>query len=195
MAGTPDVDVTGLLVSWAAGDRKALDALIPLVYEELRRLAHRALRAEDGDRTVMTTALVHEAYLRLVDQNRARLESRAHFLNVAAQMMRRVLIDAARKRHTGKRGSGAPRVSLDDAPEPRVEPGDDLLELDAALGKLEAFDPHLSRVVELRYFGGLTLEEAAEVLGSSTSSVWRDWNTARAWLYAELGGPPERPRS
>src|SRR5262245_10071115 len=194
MAGTPDRDVTGLLISWAAGDRHALDELIPLVYDELRRLAHRELRAEHGERTVMTTALVHEAYLRLVDQNRARLESRAHFLNVAAQMMRRVLIDAARRRQTGKRGSGVPKISLDEAPEPRIEPGDELLALDEALGRLETFDAHLSRIVELRYFGGLTLEETAEVLGVSTTQVWRDWNTARAWLFGELRDPAPGPR-
>lgn len=188
MSQTPDADVTGLLVSWAGGDRGALDRLIPLVYEELRRLAHRELRREGSDATLVTAALVHEAYLRLVDQSRARLESRAHFLNVAAQMMRRVLVDAARKRRAGKRGSGAPRVSLEDINEPRVEPGDQVLDLDEALTRLEAFDPNLSRVVELRYFGGLTHEETAQVLGISTAAAWRDWNTARAWLYDQLSG-------
>lgn len=182
-------DVTGLLASWANGDRDALDRLMPIVYDELRRLAHRELRREGPDATLATTALVHEAYLRLVDQTRTRLETRAHFLNVAAQMMRRVVIDAARKRRTGKRGSGAPRISLDDAPEPRIDPASsDLLDLDDALTKLEGFDPKLSRLVELRYFAGLTLEEAAEALGTSTTAAWRDWNTARAWLYNELQG-------
>jgi RNA polymerase sigma factor (TIGR02999 family) len=188
MGESPNVDVTALLVSWAGGDRKALDDLMPIVYDELRRLAHRELAAERSDRTLVTTALVHEAYMRLVNQNRARLESRAHFFNVAAQMMRRVLVDAARKRQSSKRGSGAPRIALDDAPEPRVEPGEELLDLDAALTRLERFDPQLSRIVELRYFGGLTLEEAGEVLGVSTSAAWRDWNTARAWLFDELRG-------
>ena len=186
MAQTPDTDVTGLLLSWAGGDRRALDRLIPLVYNELRRLAHRELRREDSNATLVTTALVHEAYLRLVDQSRARLESRSHFLNVAAQMMRRVLVDAARKRRAGKRGSGAPRAPLDDVNEPRVEPDDHLLELDEALTRLEAFDPNLSRVVDLRYFGGLTLDETAEILGVSTPTAWRDWNPARAWLYDQL---------
>jgi RNA polymerase sigma factor (TIGR02999 family) len=194
MADEPDRpgrDVTDLLVSWAGGDRQALDDLIPLVYEELRRLAHRQLRGEQANGTIVTTVLVHEAYLRMVDQNRARLESRAHFLNVAAQMMRRVLVDAARKRNAGKRGRGAARVPLDDAPEPRVEPDGDLLDLDDALTRLETFDPHLSRVVELRYFGGLTLEETGAVLGVSTSVAWRDWNVARAWLFDTLNGQSE----
>ncbi len=186
-------DVTALLLSWGEGDRRALDELIPLVYEELRRLAHRHLRSEQSNGTIVTTALVHEAYLRLVDQTRARVESRAHFLNVAAQMMRRVLVDAARKRHAGKRGGGAALVRLDDAPEPRLEPDGQLLDLDEALTRLEAIDPQLSHIVELRYFGGLTLEETGALVGASTTAVWRDWNTARAWLLAELGGGAPGP--
>ena len=182
-------DVPGLLASWAGGDRGALDRLMPIVYDELRRLAHRELRREGPDATLVTTALVHEAYLRLVDQARTRLETRAHFLNVAAQMMRRVIVDAARKRRAGKRGSGMPRFSLDEVPEPRIDPASsDLLDLDDALSKLEAFDPKLCRLVELRYFAGLTLEEAAAALGTSTTAAWRDWNTARAWLYNEMQG-------
>jgi RNA polymerase sigma factor (TIGR02999 family) len=195
MAEPTGGDVTALLVSWAGGNRQALDELIPLVYEELRRLAHRQLRAEQANGTIVTTALVHEAYLRLVDQSRARLDSRVHFLNVAAQMMRRVLVDAARRRHADKRGGGMAPISLDEAPEPSIEPGGQLLDLDAALTKLEALDPHLSRVVELRYFGGLTLEETGGVLGISTTAAWRDWNTARAWLFAELGGAPSETRA
>jgi RNA polymerase sigma factor (TIGR02999 family) len=182
-------DVTALLTSWAEGDRHALDQVMPLVYDELRRLAHRELRGERPEATLATTALVHEAYLRLVDQKRAHVETRAHFLNVAAQMMRRVVVDAARKRLAAKRGSGRPGIALDDAPEPRIDPNNsDLLDLDDALVKLEGFDPRLSRVVELRYFAGLTLEETAEALGTSTTAAWRDWNTARAWLYNELSG-------
>jgi RNA polymerase sigma factor (TIGR02999 family) len=189
MGSSQGDDVTGLLVSWAHGDRDALDRLMPIVYDELRRLAHRQLRNEGPEATLATTALVHEAYLRLVDQKRTRVETRAHFLNIAAQMMRRVVIDAARKRHAGKRGSGAAKFSLDEIPEPRIDPANiDLLALDDALSKLETFDPKLSRVVELRYFAGLTLEEAAEALGTSTTAAWRDWNTARAWLYNELQG-------
>ena len=180
--------VTELLVQWADGDRNALDQLLPLVYDELRRLAHRELRREQANATIVTTALVHEAYLRLVDQTRARFDTRAHFLNVAAQMMRRVLVDEARKRHAGKRGSGEANFSLDEIPEPAIEPSSELLDLDEALTRLEKFDPELSRVVELRYFVGLTLEETAEALGTSTTSAWRNWNTARAWLHQELRG-------
>jgi RNA polymerase sigma factor (TIGR02999 family) len=161
---------------------------MPLMYDALRRLAHRERRRERPDGTIGTTALVHEAYLRLVDQQHARLESRLHFLNLAAQVMRRVLVDEARKRQAGKRGSGVRHVSLDDAPEPRVQSAAGLLALDEVLTRLEQVDPRLSRVVELRYFGGLTLEETAEVLGTSTTSAWRDWNTARAWLYDALSG-------
>ncbi len=179
-------DVTGLLLIWGTGNRTALDRLMPLVYEELRRLAHRELRGETPGGTIATTALVHEAYLRLVDQARARPESRAHFLGLAAQMMRRVLIDAARKRKAGKRGAGAREFSLDDVAEPMVEPDAQLLALDDALARLAEFDARLSRLVELRYFGGLSLEESAEILGTSTTSAWRDWNTARAWLYDNL---------
>lgn len=189
MASSSAGDVTTLLAAWAAGDRHALDRLMPLVYDELRRLAHRELRGERAEATLVTTALVHEAYLRLVDQKRMRVETRAHFLNIAAQMMRRVVVDAARKRRATKRGSGRPGLSLDEVAEPRIDPNNtDLLDLDDALLKLEGFDPKLSRLVELRYFGGLTLEEAAEVLGTSTTAAWRDWNTARAWLYSELSG-------
>jgi len=180
--------VTELLVQWADGDRNALDQLLPLVYDELRRLAHRELRREQAHATIVTTALVHEAYLRLVDQTRARFDTRAHFLNVAAQMMRRVLVDEARKRHAGKRGSGEAKFSLDEIPEPAIEPSSELLDLDEALTRLEKFDPKLNRLVELRYFVGLTLEETAEVLGTSTTSAWRDWNTARAWLLQQLRG-------
>ena len=185
----PPGDVTALLLAWGEGQPEALEQLMPVVYDELRRIAHRALRRERRGRTMATTGLVHEAYLRLVDQRRARLESRAHFFNLAAQMMRRILIDEARKRGAARRGAGAPRLSLEDAPEPRVEPDENLLDLDEALRGLESFDPRLARLVELRYFAGLTLEETAEILGTSTTGAWRDWNTARAWLYGAL-----RPR-
>jgi RNA polymerase sigma factor (TIGR02999 family) len=180
--------VTELLLAWGDGRREALDELMPLVYAEMRRLAHREMRREKPGRTIGTTGLVHEAYLRLVDQSRARVESRAHFLNLAAQMMRRVLVDEARRRRAGKRGQDAPRLSLDEVPEPSVEPDGGLVDLDEALRRLETFDPKLGRLVELRYFAGLTLEEAAEVLGLSTTGAWREWNTARAWLHDALGG-------
>ena len=133
--------------------------------------------------TLATTALVNEAYLRLVDQRRARLESRAHFLNVAAQAMRRVLVDNARRSHALKRGAGEQPAALQDVDEPSVPSGESLLALNEALDRLEAFDPGLSRLVELRYFGGLTLEETAEVLGTSVATAWREWHAARAWLY------------
>jgi RNA polymerase sigma factor (TIGR02999 family) len=180
-------DVTALLNAWSEGNRQALDELIPLVYESLRRLAHRELRRERPGGTLGTTALVNEAYLRLVDQTRARLTCRGHFLGLAAQMMRRVLVDEARRRQAHKRGSGRPRIALDDAPEPSVSPDGGLLLLDDALTRLEAFDPRLGRVVELHYFGGLTFEETAGVLEVSTATVWRDWNAARAWLHDALG--------
>jgi RNA polymerase sigma factor (TIGR02999 family) len=182
----PAGDVTGLLLAWSEGNRQALDQLMPLVYEALRRLAHRELRRERPDGTIGTTALVHEAYVRLVDQSRARLENRAHFFSLAARVMRRVLVDEARKRQAAKRGSGQPRLSLSEVSEPSVAPRGGLLVLDEAMTRLEAFDERLSRVVELRYFGGLTFEETAEVLGVSTTSAWRDWNTARAWLHDAL---------
>ena len=185
-AAVPQGEVTALLDAWGKGDRDALDRLIPIVYGELRRLAHRELRGEARERTMGTTGLVHEAYLRLVGQNHTRLESRRHFLNVAAQVMRRVLVDGARKRGAVKRGAGAATMRLEDVPEPIGQPDDELLALDEALSRLEKFDPALSRLVELRYFAGLTFEEAGEILGISTATAWRDWNTARAWLFDNL---------
>ncbi len=179
-------DVTELLVAWGQGDRQALDRLMPLVYDGLRRLAHRELWGEARGGTLGTTALVNEVYLRLVDQKRARVENRAHFFSLAAQAMRRVLVDEARRRRAAKRGSGQRTLALEDVAEPRVAPDADLLALDEALDRLQGFDPHLSRLVELRHFGGLTLEEAGQVLGISTTSAWRDWNTARAWLFDAL---------
>jgi RNA polymerase sigma factor (TIGR02999 family) len=179
-------DVTELLLAWGEGKRAALDELMPLVYQALRRLAHRQLRGEGRDGTLGTTALVHEAYLRLVDQNRARVESRGRFFGLAAHVMRRVLVDEARKRQAAKRGADAPVVSLEDVAEPSVAPDGGLLALDEALTRLETFDAALSRVVELHYFGGLTFEETGEALGVSTTTAWRDWNTARAWLHDAL---------
>jgi RNA polymerase sigma factor (TIGR02999 family) len=179
-------EVTALLEAWGNGDRAALDRLMPIVYGELRRLAHRELLREAPGRTLSTTAVVNEAYLRLVEQDHAKVESRRHFLNLAAQMMRRVLVDEARKRGAAKRGGGAKRVSLDEIPEPGREADAGLLALDEALERLEGLDPRLSRVVELRYFAGLTFEEAAGALGVSVTTAWRDWNTARAWLYDRL---------
>jgi RNA polymerase sigma factor (TIGR02999 family) len=184
----PPADVTGLLRAWAEGSQGALDQLVPLLYAELRAVARRARRRERPDGTIGTTALVHEAYLRLVDQKSARLENRKHFLNLAAQVMRRILIDEARRRRAAKRGADEPRLSLDDA-DPGEAPDERLLALDDALTRMEAVDPRLKQVVELRYFGGLTIEETADALEVSRSSAWRDWLTARAWLYDALGGP------
>ena len=184
--GSAAGEVTGLLRAWGNGDRGALDRLLPLVYQELRRLAHRELRRGGRNQTLSTTALVHEAYLRLVDQDRAQLAGRRHFLNVAAQAMRRVIVDAARRRAAAKRGGGKPELALDEVPEIGFLEAPDLLALDEALTALEAFDPDLGRLVELRYFAGLTLEETADVLGTSTTTAWREWQAARTWLFDRL---------
>jgi len=181
-------DVTSLLVAWSDGDDSALAQLVPRVYDELRRIAHHHLRAERPGRTLQTTALVHEAYLRLVDTRRMRWESRAHFLSVAAQAMRRILVDAARARGARKRGRNAAVVPLDEAGPlaPRREAS--LIALDDALTALAEVDPRKSRVVELRYFGGLSVEETAAVLRVSPETVHRDWRVAKAWLLRELSG-------
>jgi len=189
-----DADVTGLLIAWGEGDRAALDALLPVVYAELRRQARRALRREAAGHTLQPTALVHEAYLRLVDQRPARWQSRAHFFGVAARCMRQVLVDAARTRRAAKRGRGAHPITLGDAegvtaaPSAGVEDaGVDVLALDAALARLAALDPDQARLVELRYFAGLTGDQAAEALGVSPTTADRYWAYARAWLQAEIG--------
>jgi RNA polymerase sigma factor (TIGR02999 family) len=179
-------DVTRLLVDWRNGDEEALDRLIPLVYDELRRMAGRYMRGERGDHTLQTSALVNEAYLRLADHKNIEWQNRAHFFGVAAQAMRRVLVDYARTRNVQKRGGGAARVAFDDAVDVAEERAAELVALDDALRALAAFDERKARVVELRYFGGLTAEEAAEVLGVSLATVERDWTAARAWLIREL---------
>jgi RNA polymerase sigma-70 factor, ECF subfamily len=183
--------VTELLKAWGEGDRAALDELVPVVYGELRRQAERHMRREPQGHTLQTTALVHEAYLRLVDQESARWQNRAQFFGVAAQLMRRILIDHARARQAAKRG-GAPgppsRLTLGAASEvASEEPAADVLALDAALERLTAFAPAQGRLVELRYFGGLSIEETAAVLGVSPATVKREWSAARAWLKRELG--------
>ncbi len=190
--GEPE-DVTTLLVAWSEGDEAALAALVPRVYGELHHLAHHYLRSERPGRTMQTTALVHEAYLRLVDTRRIRWESRAHFLGVAAQAMRRILVDAARARATGKRGGGTSRVPLDEVPVLAPERDEDLLALDEALVALAGVDPRKARVVELRYFGGLTEPETAAVLHVSAATVQRDWQVARAWLLRELSATDGAP--
>jgi RNA polymerase sigma factor (TIGR02999 family) len=179
---------TALLKLAAAGDRASFDELLPLVYDELRRLAAWKLRAERSNHTLQPTALVHEAYLRLINQHSANWQNRAHFLAIASEMMRRILVNHAESRNAQKRGEGLTLVPLDDAGHvaAEVSGGVDLLFLDAALNELAAFDPEAARIVELKFFGGLTNEETAEVLGVSESTVKRDWRTAKAWLAAKL---------
>lgn len=180
--------VTQLLVNWSKGDHGALERLTPLVYGELKRLAARYLRRERPDHTLQSTALVHEAFLRLVDQRSVEWQNRAHFFGVAAQLIRRILVDHARGRMAAKRGSNAVKLSLEDVVEtPRQRPLD-LVALDDALEALAKLDPQQSRIVELRFFAGLSIEETAEVLHISPATVKRDWTAAKAWLYRDLSG-------
>jgi RNA polymerase sigma factor (TIGR02999 family) len=186
--------VTQLLVEWSHGDQDALERLTPLVYSELRRLARRHLSRERSDHTLQSTALVHEAYLRLVDQRNVQWQNRAHFFGVAAQLIRRILIDHARARQAGKRGAGACLLSLDEALDaPSGGRPLDIVALDDALEQLAKIDPRQSRIVELRFFAGLTVQETAEVLNISTPTVNREWNAAKAWLFRELNrrGPEQ----
>ena len=178
--------VTGLLVAWRGGDAGALDRLLPLVYAELRRVAHRYMRDERPNHPLQTTALVHEAYLRLIDVTRVDWQSRNHFFAVSAQMMRRILVEAARRRDAGKRGGDASHVALDEAFVPAADRGADLLALDEALEHLATLAPRKARVVELRYFAGLSVKETADVLGVSVETVMRDWRMAKLWLQRDL---------
>lgn len=182
---SPD-DITGLLVAWGDGDKAALDRLMPLVYQELRRLARRQMRRERRGDTLQTTALVNEAYLRLVDYERVQARDRNHFLSIASQAMRRILIERVRSRRADKRGSNPQKISLDEVAEVADARAADLLALDEALQALSMIDPRKAQLVELRYFGGLTIEETANVLGVSTPTVERDWRTARIWLHREI---------
>jgi RNA polymerase sigma-70 factor (ECF subfamily) len=177
---------TALLLAWNQGDPDALEALLPLVYEELRQLAGRCMRGERSDHTLQATALVNEVYLRLIDVQRVRWQNRAHFFAMAARLMRRILVEAARARDAQKRGAGAPTVSLDEALVVPIEPGNDLVALDEALTALAAVDSRKSRVVEMRFFGGLSLDETAEALQVSRDTVKRDWKMAKLWLLREL---------
>ncbi len=179
-------EITRLLRAWGGGDPAAMDELAPLVYGELRRMAHRYLRRENPGNTLQPTALVNEAYLRLVDVDNVRWEDRAHFFAVSAQMMRRILVDAARTRGAGKRGGGAVHLNLNESIDAVPDRGRELVSLDEALDALAQLDPRKARVVEMRFFGGLTVEETAEVLKISAPSVLRDWKLARAWLMREL---------
>jgi RNA polymerase sigma factor (TIGR02999 family) len=178
--------ITELLVQWSEGDQAALDRLTPLVYDELRQMARTYLRGERPDHTLQATALVHEAYLRLIDQREVRWQNRAHFFGIASQMMRRVLVNHALARAAGKRGGGAQKIQLEEAEGLAVGPEVEILALDEAMKQLEKLDPLQNRVVELRYFGGLTVEEAAEVLNLSAATVKREWSTARLWLRRQL---------
>jgi RNA polymerase sigma factor (TIGR02999 family) len=185
---SPPHEITQLLAAWSEGNQAALDQLYPLVYNELRRLAHGYLRRERKGHTLQTTALINEAYLRLVDQKHVHWANRSHFFGISAQIMRRILIDHARRYDYAKRGGGAQRISLDEAAVVAKQRGRALLMLDEALKSLAKIDPRRSQVVELRYFGGLNNEEIAGVLKISENTVMRDWNMARAWLYQELSG-------
>jgi RNA polymerase sigma-70 factor, ECF subfamily len=186
---TPDSpkEVSLLLLAWSDGDETALDKLIPLVYEELHRLAHHYISRERPGNTLQTTALAHEAYLRLVDTNSVQWQNRVHFFAVAAKVMRRILVDLARARHNLKGGGGAQHVSLDRVLVASPERRADMLALDEALDRLKALNPRQSQVVELRYFGGLTADEVGKVINVSPRTVRSDWRLARAWLYRELG--------
>jgi len=180
-------DITELLSRWQTGDRAAFDELVPRVYGEMRAIAAHLLRSERPGHLLETSALVHEAYLRLVDQTRINWSGRAHFFGAAANAMRRILVDQARRRLAGKRGAGAVHEPLDLAVQIAIEPDLDVLALNSALDDLQSVDADLARVVELRYFGGLTLDETADVLGVSPQTVSRDWTVARAWLSRRLG--------
>jgi RNA polymerase sigma factor (TIGR02999 family) len=180
--------ITELLQAWGNGDDGALEQLTPLVESELRRLARAYMRRERRDHTLQTTALVNEAFLRLTDARRVRWQDRAHFLVISARLMRRVLVDHARARGSGKRGGGAERVTLDEGVAASPEPGVDVLALDRALEALAAVDVRKSRVVEMRFFGGMSVEEAADALHVSPDTVKRDWRLAKLWLLHELDG-------
>jgi RNA polymerase sigma factor (TIGR02999 family) len=194
MTSSPS-NVTQLLVDWSKGDKEALDLLIPIVYEELRRQASRYLRRERPGHTLQTTALINEAYLRLVDQRNVAWQNRAHFFGIAAQIMRRILVDHARSRKRAKRGGSDVRVSLNEATI-RSAPQDlDIVALDEALGRLTAIDPQQGSVVELRFFSGLNVEETAEVLRISPATVKREWRMAKAWLRREMSGQQQDDKS
>jgi RNA polymerase sigma factor (TIGR02999 family) len=185
MTSTPE-EITQLLIAWNQGDQRARDELMPLIYNELRRLARGHLRRERVNHTLQPTALVHEAFLRLIDQSQVNWQNRAHFFGAAARLMRQILINHAEARRAAKRGGEAERISLNDVDQFTVEQGLDLVALNEAMERLEQIDPPQSRIVELRYFSGLTIEEIAEVMGVSPATVKREWSTARAWLRREL---------
>jgi RNA polymerase sigma factor (TIGR02999 family) len=186
LQGEPSNQVTELLIRWRGGDKAALDTLMPLVYGELRRIARRYLSAERPDHTLQSTALVHEAYVRLAHQDLPQWENRAHFFAVAAQLMRQILVDHARSHRAAKRGAGGCKLTLDEVSEIPLMTDVDVIALDDALKTLAEMDQQQSRVVELKFFGGLSINETAEVLSISPSTVERYWMSARAWLFREL---------
>lgn len=189
LANIPDAtppDVTDLLIAWSAGDQSAGDRLLDAVYHELHHQASRAMRLERAEATLQTTALVHEAYLRLIDQRRVVWRNRAQFFGVSAQLMRRILVDQARTRLADKRGGGVAHITLGDESAPAAEDALDIVSLHEALNRLATMDPDQARIVELRYFGGLTIEETAEATGVSQTTVKAEWAIAHAWLRREL---------
>jgi len=188
MAANPQEQVTQLLVDWRGGDSSAYEKLIPLVEPELRRLAHHYMSREQPGHTLQTTALIDDAYLQLADKTHPQWQDRAHFFAVAALLMRRIMVDHARQRKAAKRGGGTARLKLDEAAAVIQTRADELLALDEALEKLATFDRRKAQVVEMRYFGGLKMEEIADVLKIHVNTVTRDWTAARAWLFAALSG-------
>ena len=182
--------VTQLLVSWGNGDQQSLESLIPLVYDELRRQARRYLRRERPDHTLQSSALVHEVYVRLIDQRQANWHNRSQFFGVAAQLMRRILVDHARSRGAVKRGAGVTKLAIAEDVAAIEMQNVDLIALDTSLTKLEQIDPQQCRIVELRFFSGLSIEDTADALGISPATVKRDWAMAKAWLYREISGSP-----
>ena len=179
-------EVTQLLIQWSNGDKAALDKLMPLIYRELRQLARHYMSRERPGHTLQTTALVNEAYMRLVNRKGVHWQNRAHFFAIAAQLMRSILVDHARSHAYAKRGGGAHKIALDDAMAVSQQRAADVVALDDALKRLAEIDPQQSRIVELKFFGGLTIEETAEVLGLSPATIKREWSTAKAWLYHEV---------
>ena len=186
MANSPSPQITQFLVEWTKGDRSALDQVFPLVEAELRRMAHRYMNRERAGHTLQTSALVNEAYIKLIDQHAVRWQNRAHFFAISAQMMRRILVDHARRKKYAKRGAGAIHVSLTNADAIKAGPDAEVTALDEALTRLESLDMQQAKIVELRFFGGLTIKETAEAMGVSVDMVKREWNTAKAWLYREM---------
>lgn len=185
-------EVSQLLKEWSNGDQAALDRVVPIVYQELRRLAHHYMRRERPGHTLQTTALVNEAYMRLADYKKMRWQSRAHFFAVAAQVMRRILVEQARSKNFAKRGGGAEKISLDETAVVSAGRSAEVIAVDDALTELESWDPRKARIVELRFFGGLSIEETAEVMKISPTTVQREWRSAKAWLYKAISEGGQR---